>query len=180
MTRKSILKQALLSTLAAVLILGGVFGLVWQIFKFKFEPPRFGDFNVKLFLAFIVATITGGKLIKATQNVVPTKLNEMTGEQFENYVASLLRSQGHTVKMTSRSGDYGVDIIVDGCVAIQCKRYSKSVGVKAVQEVYAGMQHYGCTSAIVVTNSHFTKNAAKLADELHVSLRDGSQLMRMM
>ncbi|WP_165592705.1 restriction endonuclease, partial [Mycobacteroides abscessus] len=31
-------------------------------------------------------------------------------------------------------------------------RYSKTVGVRAVQEVVAGAQHYGCTRAMVVSN----------------------------
>ena len=42
--------------------------------------------------------------------------------------------------MTAATGYYGVDLIAKKsgqCVAVQCKRYGKSVGVSAVQQVVA-------------------------------------------
>ncbi len=167
-----------LSIIAAVFIFGGVGGLVWQILKFRLDPPDFGGFNIKLFLLFVVIITFGGKLIKAAQDIGPSEINNMTGVQFESYVAELLRKKGHSVQLTPKTGDYGVDLIMDGHVAIQCKRYGKGVGVKAIQEVYSGMQHYGCSSAIVATNSVFTANAKTLANELGVILWDGSTICR--
>ena len=167
-----------LSIIAAVFVFGGVGGFVWQIVKFRLDPPDFGGFNIKLFLLFVVMMASGGKLIKAVPDIGPSEINNMTGVQFENYVSDLLRKKGHSVQLTPKTGDYGVYLIMDGHVAIQCKRYGKSVGAKAIQEVYSGMQHYGCTSAIVATNSVFTANAKTLANELGVILWDGSTICR--
>lgn len=180
MTKRDIAKQVMLSITASVFVFGGVFGFVWQILKIDFESLDFGEFNVKLFLLFIFMMFAGGFLIEAAHNIVPSKLSAMTGEQFEQCIASMLRRDGHFVKLTPRSGDYGVDIIMDNHVAIQCKRYSGNVGLNAVQEVYAGMMHYGCESSIVVTNSQFTKSAIQLANELGVTLWDGRAIQKMM
>ena len=102
-------------------------------------------------------------------------MNGMTGEQFERYVMERLAAFGFRyISGTSKSGDYGADIICyDGwfCkVVIQCKCYDSPVGVKAVQEVNAARQHYRASRAIVITNNTFTKPAITLAQECGVEL----------
>ena len=90
----------------------------------------------------------------------------MPGVEFENYIAAQLRSAGYTVAMTPATGDYGVDLIARkgrDCVAIQCKRYGKPVGVAAVQQVVAGAMHHRCTTSMVVSNREFTPAAKRLA-----------------
>lgn len=180
MTKKDITKQVMLSLTAAVFVFGGVVGSVWQLLKIDFNSFDFNGFDVKLFLLFIFMMFASKFLIEAAHNIVPSKLSTMAGEQFEQCIASTLRRDGHFVKLTPKSGDYGVDIIMDNHVAIQCKRYSGNVGLKAVQEVYAGMRHYGCERAIVATNSKFTKSAIQLANELGVTLWDGRAVQKMM
>lgn len=106
----------------------------------------------------------------------------MSGEEFESFCAKVLQDNGfENVNMTKASGDQGVDIIAfkDGVrYAIQCKRYSNSVGNKAVQEVIAGMQYYGCPVGIVMTNSYFTKSAKELADKTGIILWDRNFLSK--
>ena len=95
-----------------------------------------------------------------------TAIDTMSGVEFEGYVAARLRRAGWQVEFTSATGDYGVDLIAekDGqCVAIQCKRLGKSVGVAAVQQVVSGAVHHGCTRSIVVSNQEFTTAARQLA-----------------
>jgi restriction system protein len=94
---------------------------------------------------------------------------EMSGTDFEDYVARVVRSCGVPVIMTSITGDWGVDIIVGrrpNRLAIQCKRQSRPVGTGAIQEVVAGAPMQDCTRTMVVTNHEFTPAARKLA-ELH-------------
>jgi restriction system protein len=94
---------------------------------------------------------------------------EMSGTEFEDYVARVVRSCGVPVIMTSVTGDWGVDIIVGrrpNRVAIQCKRQSRPVGTSAIQEVVAGAPMQDCIKTMVVTNHEFTPAARKLA-ELH-------------
>ena len=64
-------------------------------------------------------------------------------------------------------------------IAVQAKRYSSSVGVKAVQEIIGAVKMYDATEAWVVTNSYFTKQAIKLADINDVYLVDRKELIDM-
>lgn len=109
-------------------------------------------------------------------NMYNNQYDYMTGEDFEVFVAQILRRIGFTnIQLTKGSGDQGVDIIAerDGIkYAIQCKRYSQPVGNKAVQEVFAGKVFYHCHIGVVVTNNYFTQSAKDLARENGIVLWD--------
>ena len=98
----------------------------------------------------------------------------MNGQKYERRVASYLRYKGYKgVTITQASGDYGVDIVASKHFhkyAIQCKYYSKPVGLSAVQQVVAGMAYYECDRAIVITNNTFTRQAKQLAKHNDVEL----------
>ncbi|OBI69515.1 restriction endonuclease [Mycobacterium sp. E796] len=93
-------------------------------------------------------------------------IDQMSGVEFEEFVAAQLRTAGWSVAHTTSTGDYGVDLIAkrDGvCMAVQCKRQAKAVGVAAVQQVVAGALQHRCNQTVVVTNQGFTKAARQLA-----------------
>ncbi len=93
-------------------------------------------------------------------------IDQMSGVEFEEFVATQLRTVGFSVTHTASTGDYGVDLIAkkDGTrIAVQCKRQAKAVGVAAVQQVVSGALHHGCDETVVVTNQVFTKAARQLA-----------------
>lgn len=145
-----------------------------------------------LSIAAIIGSIFGVKALKA--RIIEKKNSErlakigavrfaiengeylnMSGESYENYVASRLKElRYHSIETTKASGDHGADIIAyapDGVkCAIQCKYYSKPVGNKAVQEALAGMVFYKCDRAIVITNNTFTKQAVEDANRMGVDL----------
>lgn len=102
---------------------------------------------------------------------------DMDGEEFEEFCAELLERKGFVnVELTAKSHDYGIDIFADydGVnYAIQCKCYSDPVGIKAIQEAYAGKDYYCCMVAVVMTNQSFTKTAIEFASRLNVLLWDG-------
>lgn len=81
------------------------------------------------------------------------------------------------IEVVGKSGDYGADIIARtwwlAKIVVQCKHYSKPVGVKAVQEINAARQYYGASRAAVATNNTFTKQARKLARSCGVELWEG-------
>nr|DAV22500.1 MAG TPA: Restriction endonuclease [Caudoviricetes sp.] len=110
-------------------------------------------------------------------------IDNLDGYQFEHYIGNLLEKLGYQeVKVTSASGDYGVDILAtkDSIkYAFQCKLYSNPVGNKAVQEVIAGRTYYNCHVAIVVTNNTFTSNAKNLAESANVLLWDRTKLEKL-
>lgn len=107
----------------------------------------------------------------------------LDGHEFEYYCADLLRKRGfQEVEVTRGSGDYGIDILAerDGVTyAIQCKCYGDSVGVKAVQEAYAGRDYYDCMVGAVLTNQYFTGPAVEAAKKLKILLWDRGYLESM-
>lgn len=106
-------------------------------------------------------------------------IDRMSGVDFEEFVAAQLRTAGWGVTRTAASGDYGVDLIAkkDGeCMAVQCKRLSKAVGVAAVQQVVSGAPHHGCDQTVVVTNQAFTKAARQLATTHRCRLVERAEL----
>lgn len=108
-------------------------------------------------------------------------VDNMSGVEFEKYVADLFRRQGYTFETTALSGDLGVDLIIikDGVrTAVQTKRYSKPVNQAAIREAVAGMKHYKCTQAMVVTNNYFTKLATQLAKDNNCELIDRDKLVQ--
>lgn len=108
---------------------------------------------------------------------IKNPFDDMDGVEFENFCARLLESVGFIdVEVTKGSHDYGVDIFAskDGITyAFQCKCYSDSVGIKAVQEIYAGRDFYGRMVGVVMTNQFFTKPAVEVAEKLNILLWDG-------
>ena len=104
----------------------------------------------------------------------------LEGHEFEYYCADLLMKRGfQEVEVTRGSGDYGIDILAqkDGVTyAIQCKCYTASVGVKAVQEAYAGRDYYDRMVGAVLTNQYFTQPAVEAAGKLKILLWDRGYL----
>lgn len=108
------------------------------------------------------------------------EIDSMDGVQFEHFLKELFKSKGYRVELTAATGDFGADLILnkDGkrCV-VQVKRYSKPVGIKAVQEVIPSLKMYKGTEAWVITNNGFTKSAIALAKTNDVVLIGREQLM---
>jgi restriction system protein len=123
-------------------------------------------------------TRKGSKLRKAGMK----EIDQMTGEEFEQFLGELFKRRGFKITYTSTSGDYGADLILgdgDEKIAVQAKRYSGNVGVKAVQEIIGAVKMYEANEAWVVTNSYFTKQAIKLAEINDVYLIDRDELIDM-
>ena len=93
--------------------------------------------------------------------------------EFESACAEVLKSIGWTTRLTSGSGDQGVDVIAqkgDSRMVVQCKMYGKPVGNKAVQEAFAGMAYANANIAAVVAPNGFTRSAMELANRTGVYL----------
>ena len=104
---------------------------------------------------------------------------QMSGTEFEDFVATIARRAGVPVIMTPLTGDWGVDLILGrrpDRVAVQCKRLGRPVGPGAVQEVVAGAPMQDCTRTMVVSNQEFTPAARRLAELHGCVLVGGSQL----
>ncbi len=135
-------------------------------------------------IVFILLLIITSLLITHRRRFAVAEVFEnMEGHEFECYCADLLKQRGFVdVEVTKGSGDYGVDILAekDGVTyAIQCKRYTSPVGVKAVQEAYAGRDYYDRMVGVVLTNQYFTTPAVEAAKKLKILLWDGGYLESM-
>ena len=156
---------------------------MWLLVKFRFDWKAVLATMLPFLLALlgIVFVVTRAiKAAKVAKAMVTDDYDYMTGEEFEEFCADILRGNGYTnVEVTKASGDHGIDVLAskDGIrYAIQCKRYSKPVGNKAVQEAYSGKAIYKADVAVVMSNMDFTPQAIDDARKLGVELWDRNKI----
>lgn len=122
-------------------------------------------------------------LRQRTRRRRPEAFDLMEGHDFEYYCAELLKKRGfQDVEVTRGSGDYGIDILAEKegvTYAVQCKCYTAPVGVKAIQEAYAGKAYYDRMVGAVLTNQYFTQPAVEAAGRLKILLWDRGYLESM-
>lgn len=134
-------------------------------------------------VALVIVLLLAALFLKRRRRP-PAALEEMEGHEFEYFCAELLERRGfEEVEVTRGSGDYGIDILAEKegvTYAIQCKRYTAPVGVKAIQEAYAGRDYYDRMVGAVMTNQYFTTPAVEAAKKLKILLWDGGYLEEML
>lgn len=111
-------------------------------------------------------------------------LMDLSPFEFENLVGNLFSQMGLETRQTQASRDGGVDCvafdtrpILGGKVVIQAKRYSNTVGVSAVRDLYGTMMNEGATKGILVTTSGYGKDAFNFAKDKPIELIDGGGLL---
>ena len=136
---------------------------------------------IVLILSLVIGIVF---LIKRYRKNVPKHFDTLEGHEFEYYCAELLQKKGFIdVEVTKGSGDYGVDILAEKegvTYAIQCKCYTAPIGVKAIQEAYAGRDYYDRMVGAVLTNQYFTTPAVEAAKKLKILLWDRGYLESML
>jgi restriction system protein len=108
--------------------------------------------------------------------------SQLSPRGYEQHCAGLLAAQGWSVQVTPQSRDSGADIIAakgPWRVAVECKRYAKLVGNRAVQQVHAARLLYNANAACVVTTSGFTPQAEREALGMSVLLLHDGELSRL-
>jgi len=104
----------------------------------------------------------------------------------EDATKGIFREFGYQARVTARSKDGGIDVIVDhaefGEVYAQVKHTKNKVGVRVLRELVGIMAINGATNSLLVTSSDFTRGVAKeqaLAAKkgFIVELVDGSHLL---
>lgn len=112
------------------------------------------------------------------------KLDQMSPYEFEEYVALLFKKRGYKTIITSRSRDFGVDVIAknkDETIAIQVKKYKTSpVGNKDVQMLLGAMhmRRYKANKCVLISTSRFTKNALEQAKGCPIELWNLKKLIK--
>jgi len=104
----------------------------------------------------------------------------------EDATKGVFREFGYQARVTARSKDGGIDVIVDhtefGDVYAQVKHTKNKVGVRVLRELVGTMAINGATNSLLVTSSGFTRGVTKeqaLAAQkgFIVELVDGSRLL---
>jgi hypothetical protein len=110
-------------------------------------------------------------------------IDNLTGFEFEDLITLLLTKMGLQVHETTRASDGGVDviaiseeIITGGKYIIQCKRLASNVGEPIIRDLFGALHHNQASKAILITNSDFTNNAKKFAEDKPIELIDGEKL----
>ncbi len=118
-------------------------------------------------------------------------LAAMPWEDFEHLVRQLFEmmfaSGGVEVKVTRASRDRGVDAIVfdpdpirGGKYVIQAKRYTRTVDVAAVRDLYGTVVNEGANRGILVTTSSYGPDSYDFAKDKPISLIDGPNLLALL
>lgn len=111
------------------------------------------------------------------------EIDRMKGTEFEQLLLEYFRSLGYRGKITKEYADYGADLLLvkdNTKYVVQAKRWNQKVGIRAIQEIVASINHYNADRGIVITNNYFTQNAENLARSNNIELRDRNKLIDMM
>jgi len=120
-----------------------------------------------------------------------TNLAAISWDDFEHLVRELFErefaSRGGQVKVTQASSDGGVDAvafdpdpITGGKIVIQAKRYTRTVGVSAVRDLYGTVMNEGASRGILVTTADYGPDAYAFANGKPLTLMNGANLLHMM
>lgn len=117
-----------------------------------------------------------------------SNLASMSWDDFEHLVREVFgkefASRGGEVRVTQSSSDGGVDAVAfdpdpisGGKIVIQAKRYTKTVGVSAVRDLYGTTLNEGASKGILVTTADYGPDAYKFAADKPISLLNGANLL---
>ena len=120
-----------------------------------------------------------------------TNLAAMDWEDFEHLIRELFekefQSNGGEVKVTQASRDGGVDAIAfdpdpirGGKIVIQAKRYTNTVGVSAVRDLYGTVLNEGAIKGILVSTANYGSDAYDFAKDKPLTLLNGSNLLHLL
>ncbi|MBA4311253.1 MAG: restriction endonuclease [Chlorobiaceae bacterium] len=118
-------------------------------------------------------------------------LAAMDWEDFEHLIRELFEKEfatsGGEVKVTQASRDGGVDAVAfdpdpirGGKIVIQAKRYTNTVGVSAVRDLYGTVLNEGATKGILVTTADYGPDAYEFAKGKPLTLLSGSNLLHLL
>jgi restriction system protein len=117
-----------------------------------------------------------------------TNLAAMGWEDFEQLIRDVFEKEfsghGGEVKITRASRDHGVDAVAfdpdpirGGKIVIQAKRYTDTVSVSSVRDLYGTILNEGANKGILVTTADYGPDAYEFAKGKPITLLSGSELL---
>ncbi|XZH99769.1 restriction endonuclease (plasmid) [Clostridium perfringens] len=101
-----------------------------------------------------------------------TDINSLDDRDFEIFCAEVFKKQGFVVELTKATGDYGRDIILNGSIYVECKRFNEkgSVGRPILQKLLGSMDMFNIQKGIVITTGKYTNTAIETAKMMNGKL----------
>ncbi len=120
-----------------------------------------------------------------------SNIAEMDWKDFEHLIRELFEwefnSTGGEVKVTQASRDGGVDAVVfdpdpirGGKIVVQAKRYTKTVDVSSVRDLYGTVLNEGATKGVIITTSDYGPDAYDFAKGKPLTLLNGGHLLHLL
>ena len=120
-----------------------------------------------------------------------TNLAAMPWEDFEQLVREIFEMEfaqnGGDVRVTQTSRDGGVDAVVfdpdplrGGKIVIQAKRYTNTVPVSAIRDLYGTVINEGAISGIIITTSDYGRDSYEFAKDKPLKLLNGGHLLALL
>jgi restriction system protein len=120
-----------------------------------------------------------------------SNLAAMDWEDFEHLIREVFAKEfstnGGEVKVTRASRDGGVDAVAfdpdpirGGKIVIQAKRYTNTVGVGAVRDLYGTVMNEGANKGILVTTSDYGPDSYAFANGKPLVLLSGANLLHIL
>lgn len=115
----------------------------------------------------------------------------MDWEDFEHLIRELFEKEfmqyGGEVKITQASRDRGVDAVAfdpdpirGGKIVIQAKRYTNTVGVASVRDLYGTVINEGATKGILISTADYGPDAYDFAKGKPLTLLNGGNLLHLL
>ena len=120
-----------------------------------------------------------------------TNLAAMPWEDFEQLVREIFEFEfaqnGGEVRVTQASRDGGVDAVVfdpdplrGGKIVVQAKRYTNTVPVSAIRDLYGTVINEGANSGIIITTSDYGRDSYEFAKDKPLKLLNGGHLLALL
>ncbi|WP_173645090.1 restriction endonuclease [Polycladidibacter stylochi] len=134
-----------------------------------------------------VTSIVSRQAQETTQDYVIRKIYDaLSGYEFEEFTAHLLECMGYTARVTTKSGDGGVDVIAHSdelgfeppIIKVQCKRMTSQIGEPEVNQLLGTLGEGEC--ALFISLGSYSR-PARLLERNRPKLRliDGEQLVEL-
>jgi Holliday junction resolvasome RuvABC ATP-dependent DNA helicase subunit len=116
-------------------------------------------------------------------------IQNLSGQEFESLISSLLIRMGFQTEMTKTTGDGGIDVIavlhrpiLGGRYLFQCKRFAPDnlVGAPTVRDFYGAVSADRAVKGIFITTSDFTVQAREFGQKAGIELIDLAQLQKLL
>ncbi len=118
-------------------------------------------------------------------------LAAMDWEDFEHLIRELFEKEfaqgGGEVRVTRASRDGGVDAVIfdpdplrGGKIVVQAKRYTNTIGVAAVRDLYGTVVNEGANKGILVSTSDYGPDSYEFAKGKPLVLLSGAQLLHLL